>query len=285
MTGLAAKVQSEGQAPKVDTGIMPNGETLVVPIVGDPIAQVKSPGLLTARLASMGENVVVVPAHVAPEAFSTFMAGLVATQNVPGLVITVPHKQAALGHCAALTERARMAASVNVMRRGDTGWIGDNTDGMGYVAGILAAGGAVEGKRVLLVGAGGAGSAIAFEFLARGAGHLAIHEIDNARRDALIARLETVFPGKLSVGSSDPTGFDIVANATPLGMRKGDPLPVDVDKLHAGQFAACPITKPARSPFIEAAAAKGCLTMPGLGMFKAQEGLLVEALLTLEADV
>ncbi|GGD25198.1 shikimate dehydrogenase family protein [Sinisalibacter lacisalsi] len=284
MTGTTAKVQSEALAPGAVTGIVPNGETLVVPIVGDPIAQVKSPGLLTARFAAMGENVVVVPAHVVPAAFDTFMAGLVATRNVPGLVITVPHKQAALGHCAALTERARMAASVNVMRRGEKGWIGDNTDGMGYVEGILAAGGAVGDKRVLLIGAGGAGSAIAFEFLVRGAASLAIHEIDIARRDALIARLETMFPGRVSVGSADPTGFDIIANATPLGMRAGDPLPVEVDKLSEGQFAACPITRPARSPFIEAAAAKGCLTMPGLGMFKAQEGLLVDALLTLEAD-
>ena len=54
--------------------------------------------------------------------------------------------------------------------------------------------------------------------------------------------------------------------------------------MQAGQFAACPITRPERSPFIEAAAAKGCRTMPGLGMFKAQEGLLVEALLSLETD-
>jgi shikimate 5-dehydrogenase len=261
-----------------------NGETRVYPIVGDPIAQVKSPALLTARFAAQGENAVVVPAHVRPADFAVYMAGLDVTANFAGLVITVPHKQAALGHCARLTERARFAASVNVMRRTPTGWVGDNTDGRGYVDGIVAAGGSLEGKRVLLIGAGGAGSAIAYEFLARGAAHLAVHEIDTARRDALIARLETAFAGKLSVGSADPTGFDIIANATPLGMRDGDPLPVDTDKMHSGQFAACPITKPARSPFIEAARAKGCLTMPGLGMFKAQEGLLVEALLSLETD-
>lgn len=261
-----------------------NGETRVFPIVGDPIAQVKSPGLLTSRLADMDQNAVVVPAHVTPADFVTFMAGLKATKNINGLVITVPHKQATLAHCDRLTTRARFAASVNVMRRTDAGWIGDNTDGMGYVDGIVAAGGAIESKRVLLVGAGGAGSAIAYEFLARGAAHLAIHDIDAARRDALIARLEPAFPGQLSQGSSDPTGFDIVANATPLGMRDGDPLPVEVDKMHPGQFAACPITKPVQSPFIEAAQAKGCLTMPGLGMFKAQEGLLVDALLTLETD-
>ena len=261
-----------------------NGETRVFPIVGDPIAQVKSPGLLSRRLADMGENAIVVPAHVVPDDFDGFMAGLETMRNVAGLVITVPHKQAAMGFCARVTRRVHFAGSVNVMRRTQAGWIGDNTDGMGYVDGILAAGGAVEGKRVLLIGAGGAGAAIAYEFLARGADHLAIHEINHARRDALIARLETAFAGRVSVGSADPAGFDVIANATPLGMRPDDPLPVDVDRMQAGQFAACPITRPERSPFIEAAAAKGCRTMPGLGMFKAQEGLLVEALLSLETD-
>ncbi|MCB1333997.1 MAG: shikimate dehydrogenase [Roseivivax sp.] len=261
-----------------------NGETLVMLIIGDPIAQVKSPALLTERFAAREVNAVCVPGHVRSADIPAFMAGLRAIANAPGLVITVPHKQAAMGYCDVLTERARYAQSVNVMRRTAAGWVGDNTDGQGYCRGIAAAGGTIAGKRVLLVGAGGAGAAIAYEFLASGAAHLAIHEIDVARRDGLIARLETAFPGKLSVGSNDPTGFDIIANATPLGMREGDPLPVQVDKLRPDQFAACPITKPARSPFIEAAAAKGCQVMPGLGMFRAQEELLVDALLTLEAD-
>lgn len=261
-----------------------NGETQVVFIIGDPIAQVKSPALLTARFAARGSNAVCIPGHVHADNVADFMAGTAATQNALGVVITVPHKQVSMTYCDHLTDRATYAQSVNVIRKTERGWVGDNTDGRGYVRGILAAGGSVEGKRVLLIGAGGAGAAIAYEFLAEGAAHLAIHEIEPDRRDSLIGRLEEAFPGQLSVGSDDPTGFDIVANATPLGMREGDPLPVQVDKLTANQFAACPITKPVQSPFIVAAAGKGCLTMPGLGMFQAQEEFLVEALLTLEAD-
>lgn len=264
--------------------VAPDGETQVVFIIGDPIAQVKSPALLTARFATRGVNAVCIPGHVRAEKVADFMAGIEATENALGLVITVPHKQASLGFCRHLTERATYAQSVNVIRKTDSGWAGDNTDGQGYVSGILKAGGTVKGKRVLLIGAGGAGAAIAYEFLAEGAAHLAIREIDPDRRNSLITRLEEAFAGKLSVGSDDPTGFDIVANATPLGMRAGDPMPVQVEKLTADQFAACPITKPTQSPFIEAAVAKGCLTMPGLGMFQAQEELLVDALLTLEAD-
>lgn len=259
-----------------------NGETRVIFIIGDPVAQVKSPALLTARMAARGENAVVIPGHIAPRDLPAFMASLEILQNAPGLVITVPHKQAMPGYCAAVTDRARHAGAVNVMRRTARGWLGDMTDGMGYVNGIRAEGGQIEGKTVLLVGAGGAGSAIAYEFLARGAAHLAVHDLDQARRDGLIARLEEAFPDQLSIGSDDPTGFDIVANATPLGMRAGDPLPVQTDKLTATQFAACPITSPEVSPFIAAARARGCASMPGIGMFRAQEELLVDALLTLE---
>jgi len=256
-----------------------NGETKLFIIIGDPIAQVKSPALLTANMHQRGINAVVVPGHVLAADIEVFMAGCDALVNLEGIVATIPHKQAMLGHCATITERARYANSVNVMRRTGAGWSGDNTDGMGYVSGIKAAGGTIEGKRVLLIGAGGAGSAIAYEFLAQGAAHLDIHDVDIARRDALIARLEDKFAGKVAAGSNDPRGYDIVGNATPLGMKEGDPLPVLCEHLDAGQFVADVITKPEISPLIAAARAKGCNTMPGLGMFKAQEGLLVDALL------
>lgn len=269
--------RSAGQAQRTPITEL-SGETEVIFIIGDPIRQVKSPSLLTSRFAGHGVNAVVVPGHVTAEELPAFMAGLEALRNTPGLVITVPHKQAMPAYCARVTERARYAGSVNVMRRRPEGWFGDNTDGAGYVNGIRAAGGTVEDSKVLLIGAGGAGSAIAYEFLAQGAVHLAIHDIDAERRDGLIARLEDAFPGKLSSGSADPAGYGIVANATPLGMQADDPMPVEIEKLHSGQFAACPITKPAESPFIVAAREKGCKTMPGLGMFKAQEGLLFDAL-------
>jgi shikimate dehydrogenase len=265
------------------TGLWPDGETQVVFIVGDPIAQVNSPAMLPANFAARGVNAVLVPGHVAPQDFATVLAGAEVMQNMPGIIMTVPHKQAAAKACATMTDRARVAGSVNVMRKGPQGWMGDNTDGMGYLDGMAAHGGTVAGKAVLLVGAGGAGSAIAYEILARGASRLAIHDTDDTRRDDLVARLADCFPdADLSKGSSDPTGFDVIANATPLGMRDGDPMPVDTDKLTGREFAACPITKPDPSPFIAAARAKGCGTMTGSAMFKAQEDLLVDALLTLD---
>lgn len=260
------------------------GETRLYYIVGDPIAQVKSPPALTEILVARGANALVVPAHVAPANLDLFMKAARATQNVDGVVVTVPHKIAALDHCDEATERARFAGSTNVIRRGSDGrWRGDNTDGQGYMDGIAACGFDVAGKTALLVGAGGAGAAIAYEILARGAAQLKVHDIDVVRRDRIVARLAGRFPGRVSVGSADPTGVDLVANATPLGMRADDPLPVDATKLAATQFVADVITKPEISPLLVAARALGCATMPGAGMFNAQAQLLVDRMLEMEA--
>ncbi|HET9068387.1 MAG TPA: shikimate dehydrogenase [Amaricoccus sp.] len=261
-----------------------NGETRLYYIVGDPIAQVKSPPALTAIMVERGANALVVPAHVAPADLDAFLAAARATQNVDGIVVTVPHKIAALAFCDEATERAAFAGSTNVIRRGSDGrWRGDNTDGQGYLDGIAAQGFEVAGKTALLVGAGGAGAAIAYEILARGAAHLKIHDIDTARRDRVVARLAERFPGRVAAGDADPTGVDLVANATPLGMREGDPLPVDADRLVAAQFVADVITRPEISPLLVEARRIGCATMPGAGMFDAQAELIVDRLLGRQA--
>lgn len=245
-----------------------DGETRLIPIVGDPIAQVKSPALLTEQLAGRGLNAIVPPAHVAPADFDGFVATMKRTQNVDGLVLTVPHKFAGVAHCDRLTPRAAFVGAVNVLRRAaDGAWEGDALDGEGYLAGIAGLGLDVSGRSVLLVGAGGAGSAIAFAFLDKGAARLAIHDADTARRDALVARLAERFGPRVAAGDADPTGFEVVANATPMGMKPGDPYPADVTKLGARPFVACCITRPDPSPLVAAAREAGCATMTGLGMF------------------
>jgi len=256
-----------------------DGETAFFPIIGHPIGQVKSPASLSQIMADRGHNGMVVPIHVLPEDLPGWLAQAAAVQNCPGIVVTVPHKAPCLAFCSRVTARARAAGAVNIMLRRDGGWIGDATDGQGYMDGIAAQGFDVAGKPALLVGTGGAGSAIAYEILARGASELALHDIDAARRDALIARLDAAFPGRVRIGGTDPRGFALVANATPLGMREGDPLPVEAGLLTAEQFVADVVTRPAIPPLIAAARATGCGTMPGSGMFEAQAVLLAELLM------
>lgn len=269
-----------GPATEMNGGF-PNGATAIFPIVGDPIDQVKSPAAISAVFAARGQNAIVIPVRVSPNNLAAFLESLESVQNAGGGLVTVPHKRAALECCATLTDRARFIGAVNVFRRTGEGWHGDNTDGAGYVDGIERRGFTVTGKAALLVGCGGAGAAIALEILSRGAARLAIHDVDAARRDDVIAKLDHRFPGHVKVGSTDPAGFDLVANATPMGMKAGDALPVDVSALRPEQFVACVVTKPEVPPLIEAARRLGCATATGADMFNAQAETLADFLLGL----
>ena len=139
-----------------------------------------------------------------------------------------------------------------------------------FVAGIRAGGCDPAGRRALLVGAGGAGSAIALALLQAGVAELAIHDQDKARRDALIARLRRRGGGAtVRNGSDDPAGCTLVVNATPAGMRADDPYPLKVAGLAPGMFVGDVITAPAVTPLLEAARRQGCPTRTGGDMYDA----------------
>jgi len=192
-----------------------------------------------------------------------------AMRNVDGVVITVPHKLAAAALCTTLSERAQSIGAANVLRRDEGGgWQGDMVDGVGYAAGLRKLGCEPKGRRALLAGAGGAGSAIAHALVDAGVAKLAIHETDDSRRLALLEKLRSYGFAAPEAGSDDPAGFDLVINATPMGMKAGDPLPVQVEKLSASTFVGDVITVPPVSPLLQAARAKGCATMTGLNMFE-----------------
>ncbi len=263
-------------------GIALSGDTRLFPVIGDPIGQVRSPVALTRLLAARGENALVAPLHVAPRDLRAVLAGLEPIGNVGGVLVTVPHKTSAFDCCARVSDRARFVGSVNVMRKEYGGWYGDNADGWGYAEGLVAEGFDVAGRSALVVGCGGAGSAVALELLERGASSLALHDVDARRRDDLARRLEMRFPGMVRVGSPDPGGFDLVANVTPMGMKARDPLPVEVDKLRPEQFVACAITRPEASATIVEARRRGCRTMTGMGMFDGQAEFLADFLLSAE---
>ncbi|MFK3666695.1 shikimate dehydrogenase family protein [Ochrobactrum teleogrylli] len=256
----------------------PNGASRLFPVVGDPIEQVRSPEIMTELFRARGENAVVVPFHVSSSGLSAVFSTLTEVDNVGGLLVTIPHKQQAFQLCTGLTDNAAFIEAVNVVRRAENGWHGDNTDGIGFLNGIEREGFDVQGKTVLLVGCGGAGTAIGLEMLRRGAARLAIHDVDGEKRDSVIRKLDARYTGKVAMGSDDPSGFDLIANATPMGMKSNDPLPVNVTKLRSEQFAACVITKPHVSPFIEEARKRGCQTMIGAGMFDAQAEVLADFL-------
>lgn len=257
-----------------------SGHTLVVPILGDPIAQVRSPDRLTRTFADRGRDGVVVPLQVCREDFDALVRGVSCSPSVAGLIATVPHKFALAAYCDSLTDRARFLGSANVARRrADGGWLGDQLDGAAFVGAVRAAGGALEGATVLQVGAGGAGSAIALSLLEAGVERLALHDVDSGRRDQLVLRLAERFGDRVVAGSPDPRGHDLVVNATPAGMRRDDAFPVDVARLGPRTFVGDVITAPAVPPLIEAARRLGCRTSTGRQMFEVVNELLADFLL------
>ncbi len=257
-----------------------NGETRVHFIVGDPIAQVKSPSGVTEAFRQRGHNAMVLPAQVAPAHLSSWHTGISRAQNVDGIIVTVPHKFAAFGLCASASERATFLRTVNTMRRNaDGSWHGDMFDGLGFVEAMRDNGCDPLGKRALVVGAGGAGSAIAHALLIAGVSALAIADTSKLRRTTLIDRLNWLKSAPVEHGSTEPTDYDIVLNATPMGMKSGDPLPVDVIRLNANMFVGCVITEPVISPLIAAARAQGCVTITGADMFGRVRDLMVNFLL------
>ncbi len=261
---------------------MPNlsGETRLHVIVGDPVAQTKSPAGLTAEFAARKVDAVCVPMHVAAEDFDAFMAAAKRIRNLDGIVVTIPHKFSALRHCDEVSERANVLGTVNVLYRIDGGrWRGDMTDGVAMAAALEKAGCKLAGRHALLVGAGGAGSAVALALLEAGVASLAIAEVDAARRDSLIGRLAARYPGKVTAGSSDPAGFDLIVNATPVGMAPDDPSPVDAARLERGACVADLITRPVVTPLLEAARRRGCLIVTGTDMFAVQAGTMADILL------
>lgn len=258
----------------------PSGATRLYVIVGDPIAQVRSPAGVSAEFAARGHDGILVPVQVATADLPEFLAVASRLKNLDGIVVTIPHKFACYQACASATERAHFLRTVNLMRRrSDGSWHGDMVDGLGFLGAARAKGIDPRGMRALLVGAGGAGSAIALALVEAGVSELAVHDSSAERRDALVHQLNGLGQVSVRAGTVDPAGFDFVANATPAGMKGGDPLPVDVTRLAPSAYCGCVITKPEISPFIAAARALGCATATGTDMYQQHQSIMVDFLL------
>ncbi|WP_127143985.1 shikimate dehydrogenase family protein [Pelagibacterium montanilacus] len=235
-------------------------------IIGYPIGQVRSPEVFNTRLKAAGSNNLMVPLEVAPEDFASAVAGLRVMVNFAGLVVTVPHKIRAAELAIRSSARVRAAGAANLLRPISGGWEAELTDGIGFVAGLLAEGHAVAGQRVAIVGAGGAGLAIAEALLAAGA-EVAITDVNPARCEAAGQRLSGL--GRFRIAA--PSRNDgIVVNATPLGMAAGDPIPVDLDAIGPEALVAEAIMKPAMTPLLEQAERRGHRTHAGRHMLDGQ---------------
>lgn len=249
------------------------GETRLFVIVGHPVAQVKAPMAFNPLFHAAGRNAVMVPIDVAPDALATAVAGLKAISNLDGIVVTVPHKVPMAGLVDAVLPTGRMVGAINAARRERDGrWTGDMFDGRGSVHGLRAAGIDVKGRNVLLVGAGGAGSAVAFAYADAGVASLTVCDVDPAKAARVVAGVRQSFPAvRAETGPPVPrAGHDTVVNATPLGMSAADPFPVDPLTIDPSLLVVDVIMKPDVTPLLQAARAKGCRIVPGRHMLEGQ---------------
>jgi shikimate dehydrogenase len=188
--------------------------------------------------------------------------------NVHGALVTMPHKVVTIELVDEITPIAAVAGAANaVLVREDGTLLGDQFDGAGFVRGVERKGFALAGKRALVVGNGGVGSPIAASLAGAGVGSLGLFDPFAAASEALAGRLKEHYPElEVTTGSKDPDGYDLVVNATPLGMKDDDPLPMDVDRIAPTTFVGEVVMKQEITPFLKAAQEKGCPIQVGQDM-------------------
>ncbi|GAA6140629.1 shikimate dehydrogenase [Hydrogenophaga sp. 5NK40-0174] len=247
---------------------MITGLTTFIAHIGYPTFTFKSPQIYNPWFDQAGVDTVVVPMACQKEDFAAFLPAVFRLQNLVGALITMPHKVAVCDLVDDMSPAARVAGACNAVRRMPDGrLLGDMFDGEGFVRGLRTKGQDPVGKRALVVGAGGVGSAIAASLAAAGVAELALFDVQPGAANALAARIRQHFPAvEVRTGRSDPEGFELVVNATPLGMKPGDPLPVDVDRLSPGTMVGEVVLSQEMTAFLQAAQAKGCTVQIGADM-------------------
>jgi shikimate dehydrogenase len=248
-----------------------SGTTRLIGIVGDPIDQVKSPQTWNPRLVQGGHDAVLVPIHVRAMEFDETIEAIMRIANLDGLVLTMPFKERIVPHLASISRRAAQVGAVNAAKRSETGgWIGDMFDGVGLIGAVRSLGLELAGLRVGLIGAGGAGSAIAFALAESGVASLHIVDADRNRAESLAGRITEA--GAPIVPSTRPFligEVDLLVNATPVGMGADDGTPIDVRDLTAATSVVDIVTRPT-TPLLAAAERAGCRHIGGAAMVAAQ---------------
>lgn len=246
---------------------MISGRTRLIAHIGVPTYAFKASLIYNPWFDANGIDAAVVPLGIGPEDFATGLPLVFRMSNVDGALITMPHKVAVLDLVDEVRPAAAIAGSANAVRLIDGRLVADMFDGQGFVRGMQRRGRSAAGASALVVGNGGVGCAIAASLAAAGASSLTVVDPRQEAQNGLAARLRAHYPDlHVATGSNDPAGHDIVVNATPLGMKEGDPMPLDVDRLQPGQFVGEVVMAQQITPFLAAAQAAGCATQVGTDM-------------------
>ncbi|WP_321800672.1 shikimate dehydrogenase [Caballeronia sp. J97] len=256
------------------------GRTRLYGIIGDPVAQVRSPEVYTRKFAEAGIDAVLVPMHIDAGEIDAVLPSLLRLKNLDGLLVTSPFKMHALAIADQVHSRGRRIGAVNALRRDDEGrWHADMFDGEGFVRGLLAKGHDVKAKRALVLGCGGAGAAIAVSLADAGAARIALCDVDRAKASALAAHLSASCEGcEIVAGDADAKDADIIVNASVVGMKADDGMPAPFESFSSAQIVGDVVLRPPGEPtaLIAKAIECGCPVVTGIDMHSGQIGAILE---------
>ena len=245
-----------------------NGHTELIAHIGYPTHSFKAPMIYNPFFVKHDINAVVVPMGCKPEDFSVFLKSVFQLSNIRGALITMPHKVTTVGLLDEVSATVKVAGACNAVKRTEDGrLVGDMFDGAGFVRGVQRKGFDLTGKRVLVVGSGGVGCAIAASLAGAKIAAITLFDVNAASAEALGQRLKQNYPHiEVSTGSNDPAGHDLVVNATPMGMNEGDALPMDVSRISPEAFVGEVVMKTEMTAFLQAAKNRGCRVQVGSDM-------------------
>ena len=251
---------------------MITGKTTLIAHLGYPTEAFKASMVYNPYFEQAGIDAVVVPMGIQADDYAAFLRPLFSLQNIRGALVTMPHKVTTAAMLDDVTPTVKIAGSCNaILKRRDGSLLGDMFDGAGFVRGVERKGKALAGARALVVGSGGVGSAIAASLAAARVSAMGLFDARAEAADALGRRLREHYPHlDVRTGSNDPVGYDVVVNATPLGMNETDPLPLDVSRIGPGTFVGEVVMKQEYTPFLRAARDKGCPIQVGTDMLYEQ---------------
>lgn len=258
-------------------GAVVTGSTRVLVHLGSPMGHAKAPAMFNAELRRRGLDSVLVPLEVDSDGLDIAVSALRAATNVDGLLVTMPHKASIVGLCDRVGSEAELVGAANAVRfDADRTTSCEMFDGLGLVGALDQAGVDLDDADVLLVGCGGAGSAIAGALASRPIRSLTLYNRTHRSAELLAERLRPRH-GDVRVVGDRPTarGFDVVVNATRLGMQSDDEHPVDLSGA-SGCTVADIVTGDRRSPLLRRADGMGLATIDGADMLRAQMSSILE---------
>ena len=236
----------------------PSGKTHLLAILAHPVGHVRASEFFAPIIQAERRDAFLVPLHVLPKDLPPMVPMLQKIGNLKGLVITIPHKEAMAKLCDEMGPNGHLADAVNTVRfEPDGRLVGDHFDGVGFVNAARANGIEPKGSRVLILGAGGAARAIAISLADEGAAAITITNRTESRAKDLAAVVQAVFEDvEVKAGPADAAGHDLIVNCTSLGLRSGDPMPMDPASL-APDMRLFDIIAPRDTELMEAARAAG----------------------------